>query len=62
MARRKIIFHCSYVFTFNIECSSLDHRGQTENELNGGEEDMDIWDQLALLPTASFVRLLTALT
>lgn len=53
MARRKIVFNCSYIFTFNIECSSLNHRGQTENGLNVGEEDMYILililDQLALL-------------
>lgn len=51
MARRKIVFNCSYIFTFNIECSSLNHRGQTENGLNVGEEDMLILilDQFALL-------------
>ena len=55
-------FNRSCIFTFNIKCSSLNRRGQTENGLHVGEEDTFVLDPASTSVPASFVRLLTALT
>lgn len=44
-----MVCSCPYIFSFNIECSTLNHRGQTENECKAREGHVYTLDQLALL-------------